>query len=182
MSEPTSEGGREDITAGLMRLVEREARAVGRTLPPDAIEHEDLVGFGHIGLLEAKKRFDPRRGVNFELFARHRIRGAIFDGLGRSVGMFSRETYQQLRRQIAAWRIAGEPVALADDEDTRRAVAEVTYQAIVDLATVIVAESCERDPTPNPEQKVSHQHRSGQRWAHNHCCLKLHLLVCFSSK
>ena len=157
MREPTSDRAGGEITPSLLRLVEREARAVAKLLPRDAVEYEDLVGFGHLGLMEAKKRFDPRRGVNFEAFARHRIRGAVFDGLRRSVGMFSRETYQRLRRQVVAWRIAGDPLPIAQDEDTRQAVAEVTYQAIVDLATVIVAESCEHEATPNPEEAFVHE-------------------------
>ena len=34
-----------------------------------------------IGLLEAIDRFDPNRSVKFETYARHRVRGAVFNGL-----------------------------------------------------------------------------------------------------
>jgi RNA polymerase sigma factor for flagellar operon FliA len=34
-----------------------------------------------IGLIEAIDRFDPDRKVPFQSFARHRVRGAVFDGL-----------------------------------------------------------------------------------------------------
>lgn len=34
-----------------------------------------------IGLLEAVDRYDPARGVDFRTYARHRIRGSVFNGL-----------------------------------------------------------------------------------------------------
>lgn len=34
-----------------------------------------------VGLLEAINRFEPARGILFQTFARHRIRGAVFDGM-----------------------------------------------------------------------------------------------------
>ena len=34
-----------------------------------------------LGLLEAVDRFDPDRGVSFQPYARHRVRGAVFDGI-----------------------------------------------------------------------------------------------------
>lgn len=34
-----------------------------------------------LGLIEAIERFDPRRGVPFKPYARHRVRGAVFDGV-----------------------------------------------------------------------------------------------------
>lgn len=34
-----------------------------------------------VGLLEAINRFDPARGILFQTYARHRIRGAVFDGM-----------------------------------------------------------------------------------------------------
>jgi RNA polymerase sigma factor for flagellar operon FliA len=34
-----------------------------------------------LGLIEAVDRYDPGRGVEFRTFARHRVRGAVFNGL-----------------------------------------------------------------------------------------------------
>jgi RNA polymerase sigma factor for flagellar operon FliA len=42
---------------------------------------EDLIGAGNVGLAEAARRFDPKKGNLFATFARHRIRGAITDSL-----------------------------------------------------------------------------------------------------
>lgn len=50
-------------------------------LPIDAADREDLVNVGIIGLMEALDKFDRDRNVQFETFARFRIRGAILDEL-----------------------------------------------------------------------------------------------------
>lgn len=43
------------------------------------IEFDELFNLGIIGLLEAKKRFDPNRGIPFQVYASSRIRGAMLD-------------------------------------------------------------------------------------------------------
>lgn len=50
-------------------------------MPIDAADREDLVNVGIIGLMEALDKFDRNRNVQFETFARFRIRGAILDEL-----------------------------------------------------------------------------------------------------
>lgn len=46
-------------------------------------EMEDLESAGFRGLIEAKRRFDPSRGVQFNTFAYYRIRGAVLDEIRR---------------------------------------------------------------------------------------------------
>ena len=48
---------------------------------PGHIDSGDLVSYGSLGLLDAISKFEPARGVKFETFAKHRIRGAIIDGV-----------------------------------------------------------------------------------------------------
>jgi RNA polymerase sigma factor (sigma-70 family) len=48
-----------------------------------ALDVDDLVSAGTIGLIEAAERFDSRRGVPFATFAYTRIRGAIVDEIRR---------------------------------------------------------------------------------------------------
>jgi RNA polymerase sigma factor FliA len=43
------------------------------------IELGELFNLGIIGLLEAKNRFDPNRGIPFQIYASRRIRGAMLD-------------------------------------------------------------------------------------------------------
>ena len=46
---------------------------------PNYMELDELIQVGTIGLIEAAKSFDDQKGVEFEVFARTRIRGAILD-------------------------------------------------------------------------------------------------------
>src|SRR4029077_13629351 len=64
------------------------AGKVHRSLPP-GIDLESLVHSGVVGLLEALERYDPGRGVEFELYARFRIHGEVMECL-RSLDWVSR--------------------------------------------------------------------------------------------
>lgn len=68
-------------------LVRQIALALRRRLATGACV-DDLVGAGNLGLVEAARRFEPSRG-SFVTFARHRIRGAMIDGL-RAIDPLSR--------------------------------------------------------------------------------------------
>ncbi|MBI4873340.1 MAG: FliA/WhiG family RNA polymerase sigma factor [Acidobacteria bacterium] len=48
---------------------------------PVAVELDDLVQAGTLGLLDACRKYKPERGVAFNAYAKHRIRGAILDNL-----------------------------------------------------------------------------------------------------
>ncbi len=50
---------------------------------PRSVEVGDLEGAGDVGLIQAIQNFDPERGVPFEAFCEHRVRGAILDELRR---------------------------------------------------------------------------------------------------
>lgn len=58
-----------------------------------AVELDDLVAYGQIGLLEAIAAFDAKRGRKFTTYAWHRIRGAMLDGLGK-MAWFDRAAYE----------------------------------------------------------------------------------------
>lgn len=78
--------------------VDLVARRVSERLPRDAaIQMEDLVSWGAIGLLEAFDRFDASRGIKFSTYAEYRIRGAMYDAL-RTHDSFSRRRRQLARR------------------------------------------------------------------------------------
>lgn len=60
---------------------------IRRTFPRyNRDEYDDLVAYGYVGLLEARKRFDPARGVQFHSFAWWRVHGAIVDGMRQMSG------------------------------------------------------------------------------------------------
>ncbi|NNE19292.1 MAG: sigma-70 family RNA polymerase sigma factor [Myxococcales bacterium] len=59
-------------------------------------ELDDLIAFGFGGLLEAHRRFDPGRGVRFQTFAYHRVRGAMLDGV-RKMSDLPRRAHERLQ-------------------------------------------------------------------------------------
>src|ERR687885_1020017 len=56
---------------------------------PAAMDSDDVLSAGTVGLLHAIDRFDPDQGVRFETYALQRIRGAIIDTI-RSLSPLSR--------------------------------------------------------------------------------------------
>ncbi len=54
-----------------------------RTRLPSTISTEDLIQAGMEGLIHAVRAFDKSRGIEFELFAKTRIRGAMLDEVRR---------------------------------------------------------------------------------------------------
>ena len=57
---------------------------------------DDLIAFGFGGLLEARHRFDPARGVRFHTFAYHRVRGAMLDGV-RKMSQLPRRAHERFQ-------------------------------------------------------------------------------------
>lgn len=60
--------------------------AIARKEKPKFARHidlGDLIGAGHVGLMQAAERYSPASGKNFSAFAWFRIRGAIIDSQKR---------------------------------------------------------------------------------------------------
>lgn len=126
---------------------------------------DDLVAFGHEGLLEAGRRFEDRRGLNFTTYAWYVIRGRILDGC-RSMGLVARRRggVEQLRAETAfnehqqlACEDAPEPTVqprplseIACDLDT--IVADAA--AIFLLSDASGSPEAWVDPAPGPAQRI----------------------------
>jgi RNA polymerase sigma factor for flagellar operon FliA len=78
----------EKMVHGLANRLRRELSLRG--------DLDDLIAFGFGGLLEARHRFDPRRGVRFQTFAYHRVRGAMLDGV-RKMSQLPRRAHERLQ-------------------------------------------------------------------------------------
>ena len=66
----------EDVIAKYLPLVRFVAEKIHRRLPP-GVDLESLIHSGVVCLLEALNRFDPKRGVEFEVYVRYRIQGEV---------------------------------------------------------------------------------------------------------
>ena len=72
------EANSQEVLLQYMGLVKKTALFLRARLP-EYMELNDMVQLGMLGLMEAYKSFDESRGVNFEVFAKIRVRGAIID-------------------------------------------------------------------------------------------------------
>jgi len=136
---------KDDLVKKHLGLVEAIARKVKRTLGA-AMEVDDLVGYGHKGLVEAAERFDGRAGVTFTTFAYYRIRGAMYDGI-RTMGWYSRADYARYRAEERANQYlqsqadqegaarAQNPTAASATPDTGEILAGIA-QALSGIATI----------------------------------------------
>src|SRR5579862_2039713 len=97
-----------------MDLVDVAARQMTRSVAR-TVTLDDLRSFGHEGLLQAARTFDPSRGVPFRRWANVRIRGAMIDGL-RQWGGLPRRLYRELRAMDAGDRL----LEAYDEEDSAR--------------------------------------------------------------
>jgi len=108
--EPLSE----ELVTQYLPLVRFVAEKIHRRLPP-GVDLESLVHSGVVGLLEALQRFDPRRGVDFEVYARYRIQGEVMqclrslDWVSRSVRAWGRKI--EAARNRLAGKLVREPTA-----------------------------------------------------------------------
>ena len=100
---------KESTITKYLPLVRFVAEKVHRRLPP-GVDLESLVHSGVIGLLEALDRFDPKRGVEFEVYARYRIQGEVMQCL-RSLDWVSRSVRSWGRKmESARVKLAGQLV------------------------------------------------------------------------
>lgn len=91
------------LHASWARLV---ARDVFLRVRSRSIDWGEFAQNATIGLIEAIDRFEPERGVEFRTFARHRVRGAVFNGLRQLWGQATPPTVDVART-----------MSLAEDEE-----------------------------------------------------------------
>ncbi len=113
IAQPSIED-RERLLLEHLAAVRFIARKLHQTLPRH-VELEDLVSAGMVGLMEACKRFDARRHVQFKSYAQFRIRGAILDWL-RTLDWGPRELRRKARAIAETTRILAQRLGRAPGE------------------------------------------------------------------
>lgn len=88
---------RNDLVEKHLDVVRNLARVVSRRLPGGAELEEDLYQNGVIGLIQAAERFDPSRGLAFNVYCLRRVAGAMWDSVrGRNYPLQSTSIEQLL--------------------------------------------------------------------------------------
>jgi RNA polymerase sigma factor for flagellar operon FliA len=97
---------RDQLLLEHLPLVKAIACSLSQRLPA-YVEMDDLIQAGILGLFAAAERYDAKKAVPFQLYAKHRIRGAILDSL-RALDSTSRDMRRhQKRADAAAQELAG---------------------------------------------------------------------------
>lgn len=129
------------------------ARAYGLRVEP-AASFDDYLQYARVGLIEAIDRFDPTRGVSFEAYAVHRVRGAVLNGIDQES---ERAAQREFRRAAAAERMqsliarTGRPVDRASLQD----FIEITVGLAVGMALEAApGEPIDETPGGNPYAAV----------------------------
>lgn len=114
------EAERERVLLEQMPQVKFIARRIHDRLPQH-VELDDLISAGVIGLMDAMKKYDPAKNVQFKSYAQFRIRGAILDSLreldwGPRALRRRARAIQEAHRKLAAelGRAATEPEVAAE--------------------------------------------------------------------
>ncbi|MEO0324463.1 MAG: sigma-70 family RNA polymerase sigma factor [Myxococcota bacterium] len=126
-------------------------------------DQDDLMAYGFQGLLEAKSRFDPDRGVRFNTFAYYRVRGAIIDGV-RASGRLPAKAYQQLKAAQSALYLgeaeaegrAADPARRGDRARSAAALREAVGKLTMSYIASAVGQEEER-PDESPEAITLHE-------------------------
>ncbi|OGQ92937.1 MAG: hypothetical protein A2284_00710 [Deltaproteobacteria bacterium RIFOXYA12_FULL_61_11] len=69
-----------DTIVQYLPLVKHVAMRIFQRTPPN-VELDDLISYGILGLIDAHKKFNQQKNVEFKTYAEFRIRGAILDEL-----------------------------------------------------------------------------------------------------
>jgi RNA polymerase sigma factor for flagellar operon FliA len=95
-TEKKSKSVKDKLLVEYASLVKYTAQRIAINLPP-SVELDDLISSGILGLIKAVEGFDITRGIKFETFAMHKIRGAILDEL-RALDWVPRSVRQKSRQ------------------------------------------------------------------------------------
>lgn len=121
------------------------------------VGEDDLVSWGSLGLMEAARRFEPTRGVPFQHYARHRVRGAMVDGMREA-----HETPQRLyRARVADTEEAGSDADVVLSHHARRVASARSSGWLAETGSDEFGEPVAVASGPDPESIASGRQLAG---------------------
>jgi len=118
-----------------MKYVPLVKNVVGRItarLPAHVVDREDLLHVGVIGLMSALEKYDAKRNVQFETYARFRIRGAVLDEM-RSRDWVPRSTRSKDNKLEAAFEKLQVQLGRFPDEEEIAEFLKMTMEEYYEL-------------------------------------------------
>ena len=140
-------GARDELVVRYAPLVKYVIGRMAISLPA-AMDSDDVLSAGTVGLLHAIDRFDPDQGVRFETYALQRIRGAIIDTI-RSLSPLSRGAGRRGmcspfgRRQVGAGHRWSPPVFTSSDSGMSKRTRDPKQPHHVDAVAAVLHEADE---------------------------------------
>jgi len=98
-----------------------------------ALGYDDLLSQALVGLIDAVDRFDPARGIKFETYAYHRIRGAVMDML-RDMDWLPRSVRQRESDLTSAYARLRESLGHAPSDDQLATAMGITPEELDSIA------------------------------------------------
>ncbi|HEY3934410.1 MAG TPA: RNA polymerase sigma factor FliA [Gemmatimonadales bacterium] len=144
---------RAELLSQYQGLVHHTVRQIAARVG-DAVEFDDLLGAGALGLVRAFEAFDSSRGTAFTTYATQRIRGAVLDEL-RAADWRPRSAREQGRQVQQA------ETALAQDLGRSPSPTEVAARLQVDLDTYWGWKEQSRGATMMPLESNAPGHEPG---------------------
>ena len=106
---------RDELIMKYLPLVKNVVLRMAAKLPIDQADKEDLINVGIIGLMSAIEKYDAARNVQFDTYARFRIKGAVLDEL-RARDWVPRSTRSKETRLEEAFAELRQELGRAPDE------------------------------------------------------------------
>lgn len=96
------------------------------------LDYEDLLSQAVVGLIDAVDRFDPARGIKFETYAYHRIRGEVMDML-RDLDWLPRSARQREAELARAYERLQSRLGRPPTDEELAGELEITIEALDEM-------------------------------------------------
>lgn len=149
-----------ELIAKYMNFVRVIAHEIYKTIPK-TIDFSDLESYGFIGLMDAIEKFDFKRNIKFETYARIRIKGAILDGM-REIDWLPRSLRDSMKKNNSLKNDYIEDKLLGENVETQQKyfksdVSEALNYAIFPLEYI---DSCVGETSSYDEPVSTYQYNS----------------------
>ncbi len=139
-------------------LVKSIVERIASKVPSYIADRDDLMNVGIIGLIAAIGKFDEKRNVQFETYARYRIRGAVLDEL-RARDWIPRSTRNKNAKLVEAYSVLQKELGRPPEDEevsSHLGISLETYYEMLDDAKCVTLLSSEDLPPDYCEKHGSY--------------------------